>query len=65
LFFSAFLLSCFTGKNRAYILKKIKNKKEKGKEAQSMTGIIDWAAGCVFKHLYAAATLVERVKDQK
>lgn len=30
-----------------------------------MTGIIDWAAGCVFKHLYAAATLVERVKDQK
>ncbi len=29
-----------------------------------MTGIIDWAAGCVFKRLNAAATLVERVKDR-
>ena len=29
-----------------------------------MTGIIDWAAGCVFKRLYAAASLVERVKDR-
>jgi|GEM_PF-1702865 hypothetical protein len=29
-----------------------------------MTGIIDWAAGCVFKRLYAAATLVKRVKDR-
>ena len=29
-----------------------------------MTGIIGWAAGCVFKRLYAAASLVERVKDR-